>query len=415
MKTRPAILRSSVKAAVADVKQTVLLENGGVLKRPILQLQGPALKRTTCADITNEENQNTTKAPRKQRMRSMREADVTENVSEDSLNWFLQEDGLSARAESVAESQSPRSKEMAQDQSLLEEFVPRPLHLSITSSLEEPAVPAIYAEDIFNYMTQREKQFALPSYLNRQPEISVHMRAILIDWMVEVQECYDLTLETLYLAVKMVDCFLSKQLCQREVLQLLGATSLLIAAKFEEFCPLYVDDFLYICDDSYKRDEMLMMERTILQVLDFDINIPTVYSFLHHYSKSTEVGTKTLALAHYICELTLQDYSYVEERAFCVASACLCLAMKMVGPDGKPHIVKRAECHTKRRVCSLLGRLNEMVREQPHRKLRVIYSKYSHRVSFEVAKLPALGAKELEELVSREEDSDKPNGGCLER
>ncbi|XP_041034670.1 G2/mitotic-specific cyclin-B3-like [Carcharodon carcharias] len=348
MKTRPAILRSSVKAAVVDVKQTVLLENGDVLKRPILHLQGLALKRTTCADITNvcicvnqpsmclkEENQNTTKAPRKQRMRSMREADVAENVREDSLNWFLQEDGLSARTEPVAESQSPQSKEMAQDQSLLEEFVPRPLHLSITYSLEEPVVPAIYAEDIFNYMTQREKQFALSSYINRQPEISVHMRAILIDWMVEVQECYDLLLETLYLAVKMVDCFLSKQLCQREELQLLGATSLLIAAKFEEFCLLYVDDFLYICDDSYKRDEMLRVERTILQVLDFDINIPTVYSFLHHYSKSTEVGMKTLALAHYLCELTLQDYSYMEERAFCVASACLCLAMKMVGPDGK--------------------------------------------------------------------------------
>ncbi|XP_067879814.1 G2/mitotic-specific cyclin-B3-like isoform X2 [Heterodontus francisci] len=384
MKTRPAILRSSVKVTAADIKQTAPLENSSLLKRPILHLQGPVLKRTTCADITNEENQNTMKAPRKQPMRSMREAEVAEDVSEDSLNWFLQGDGLSGAMETMMESQSPQSKEMSQDQSLSEEFVPRPLHLSIIYSLEEPAVAAIYAEDIFNYMTQREKQFALPSYIHRQPEINVQMRAILIDWMVEVQECYDLNLETLYLAVKMVDCFLSKQLCRRDALQLVGATSLLIAAKFEEFCPLYVDDFLYICDDSYKRAEMLRMERTILQALDFDINVPTAYSFLRHYAK---------------------DYSYVEDRSSCVASACLCLAMKMDSPDGKPRSVKQPADYTQRRPDGLLGRLNKMVREQPHRKLRVIYSKYSHRVSFEVAKIPALGAVELKELVSREEDS----------
>ncbi|XP_067879815.1 G2/mitotic-specific cyclin-B3-like isoform X3 [Heterodontus francisci] len=372
MKTRPAILRSSVKVTAADIKQTAPLENSSLLKRPILHLQGPVLKRTTCADITNEENQNTMKAPRKQPMRSMREAEVAEDVSEDSLNWFLQGDGLSGAMETMMESQSPQSKEMSQDQSLSEEFV---------------------------------KQFALPSYIHRQPEINVQMRAILIDWMVEVQECYDLNLETLYLAVKMVDCFLSKQLCRRDALQLVGATSLLIAAKFEEFCPLYVDDFLYICDDSYKRAEMLRMERTILQALDFDINVPTAYSFLRHYAKCTKVGMKTLALAHYICELSLQDYSYVEDRSSCVASACLCLAMKMDSPDGKPRSVKQPADYTQRRPDGLLGRLNKMVREQPHRKLRVIYSKYSHRVSFEVAKIPALGAVELKELVSREEDS----------
>ncbi|XP_067828387.1 G2/mitotic-specific cyclin-B3-like isoform X2 [Heptranchias perlo] len=371
MKTRPAILRSSVKAAVTDIKQTALLENVSLSKRPIVHPQGPASKRTTCGDITNDDNHNTTKAPRKQPMRFMREAEVTGNASADSLNCFLQEGGSIVGTEAVGETQSPESETVSQDR----------------GQSEEPV-----------------KHFALLSYMDRQPGINVHMRGILIDWMVEVQESYELNDETLYLAVKMVDRFLSKQLCQREALQLVGATSLLIAAKFEELCPLYVDDFLYICDDSYKREEILRMERTILQVLEFDINIPTAYCFLRHYAKYAEVGTKTLALARYICELTLQDYSYVEERASCLASACLSLAMRMDSPDTKPRIVKHPMGYINRRPCGLLNRLNETVREQPHQKLRVIYSKYSRRVSFEVAKIPALGAVEMEELVSGEED-----------
>lgn len=59
------------------------------------------------------------------------------------------------------------------------------------------------------------------------------MRAILIDWLVEVQENFELYHETLYLAVKIVDNYLQKHKTPKELLQLVGATSLLIASKIE--------------------------------------------------------------------------------------------------------------------------------------------------------------------------------------
>ena len=43
-----------------------------------------------------------------------------------------------------------------------------------------------------------------------QPEINKSMRAILVDWLVEVQESFELNHETLYTAVKMMDLFLSR-------------------------------------------------------------------------------------------------------------------------------------------------------------------------------------------------------------
>lgn len=53
----------------------------------------------------------------------------------------------------------------------------------------------------------------------------------------------------------------------------------------QERCPPCVDDFLYICDDAYKRDELIAMEMSILSTLKFDINIPIAYRFLRRFAK----------------------------------------------------------------------------------------------------------------------------------
>ena len=67
------------------------------------------------------------------------------------------------------------------------------------------------------------------------------MRAILIDWLVEVQESFELNHETLYTAVKITDLYLSKKSIKKEDLQLLGATACLIASKVScECCTDYV-------------------------------------------------------------------------------------------------------------------------------------------------------------------------------
>ena len=54
-----------------------------------------------------------------------------------------------------------------------------------------------------------------------------------MDWLIEVQENFELFHETLYLGVRLVDMYLSKKEVLRENLQLVGATCLLIASKFE--------------------------------------------------------------------------------------------------------------------------------------------------------------------------------------
>ena len=67
-------------------------------------------------------------------------------------------------------------------------------------------------------------------YMKKQPDITGSMRAILVDWLVEVGEEYKLQNETLYLAVNYIDRFLSSMSVLRGKLQLVGTAAMLLAS-----------------------------------------------------------------------------------------------------------------------------------------------------------------------------------------
>lgn len=97
------------------------------------------------------------------------------------------------------------------------------------------------------------------------------MRAILVDWLVDVHLKFKLLAETLFLTVNLIDRYLSVKQVQRSRLQLVGVSAMLITTKYEEIYPPTVKDFVYITDNAYTKDEVLEMECDILQTLDFDI------------------------------------------------------------------------------------------------------------------------------------------------
>ena len=72
------------------------------------------------------------------------------------------------------------------------------------------------------------------NYMALQRDVTPQMRAILIDWLVEVAQEYHLSAETLHLCVYYTDRFLSRTPVQRSRLQLVGITCMLLACKFEE-------------------------------------------------------------------------------------------------------------------------------------------------------------------------------------
>jgi cyclin A len=116
-----------------------------------------------------------------------------------------------------------------------------------------------------------------------QLDINSRMRGILVDWLVEVGEEYKLNSATLHLSVHCVDRYLSTASVPRGRLQLLGCACMMVACKYEEVFGPSVDDFVYISDNTYTNDQMLAMEKDVLEVLDFRLSSTHVYHFLERF------------------------------------------------------------------------------------------------------------------------------------
>jgi len=105
------------------------------------------------------------------------------------------------------------------------------------------------------------------------------MRAILIDWIIEVHFQFNLREETLYMAILIIDTYLSWNFISRIKLQLLGITCLLISCKSHEIYFPQQDKFIEVTDGAYTKEEMIKMENEILKKLNFNIVYPTSNDF----------------------------------------------------------------------------------------------------------------------------------------
>ncbi|NWT09117.1 CCNB2 protein, partial [Vireo altiloquus] len=196
---------------------------------------------------------------------------------------------------------------------------------------ENPQLCSDYVKDIYLYLRELELQQSVrPHYLDGRT-INGRMRAILVDWLVQVHSRFHLLQETLYMCVAIMDRFLQSHPVPRKKLQLVGVTALLVASKYEEILSPDVADFVYITDNAYTSNEIREMEMTILQELNFDLGRPLPIHFLRRASKAGEADAKQHTLAKYLMELTLIDYDMVHHRPSEIAAAALCLSQKVLG------------------------------------------------------------------------------------
>ena len=82
------------------------------------------------------------------------------------------------------------------------------------------------------------------------------MRAILVDWLVEVALEYRLCSDTLHLTVALLDRFLSVAPVTRDQLQLAGIACMWAAAKYEEIYAPSAREFCFITDNTYTPEQV---------------------------------------------------------------------------------------------------------------------------------------------------------------
>lgn len=191
----------------------------------------------------------------------------------------------------------------------------------------DPLMVSEYVCEIFDYLKELEMAtMANPKYMDNQTELEWKMRGILVDWLLEVHTRFRLLPETLFLAVNIIDRFLSRKIVQLDRLQLVGVTAMFIASKYEEVLSPHVQNFRHVADDGFTEEEILSAERFVLSALDYDLSFPNPMNFLRRISKADNYDIQTRTLGKYLLEISCLDHRFIGYPPSQISAAAMYLA-----------------------------------------------------------------------------------------
>jgi len=159
------------------------------------------------------------------------------------------------------------------------------------AEIKDPLAVAEYSQKNFENMKDQEQEYMVdPNYISKvQTEIRDTSRAFLIEWIIDVHRKFRLKPECLYVTTHIIDQFLSRKKIHKNQLHLLGVATLLISSKYEEIYPPDLRDLLAISENKFNRDQVIQMEKEILNTLSFKITAPSAYRFLERYKRLSKV------------------------------------------------------------------------------------------------------------------------------
>ncbi len=192
-----------------------------------------------------------------------------------------------------------------------------------------------YIDQIFDYLKEFETEnpnfYPSTNYMkNNQFDINEKMRAILLDWLVEVHLKFKLLPETLFITINIIDRYLEKRTIQRTKLQLVGITSMFIACKYEEIYAPEVKDFVFITDKAYTNKEVLEMESDILSALEFNLTMPSSFRFIEIYQYYLNYDPLVFSFIFYLLDLTIVDYRMIKYKASLIGAAVCYVSSKLL-------------------------------------------------------------------------------------
>ncbi|KAL8929881.1 MAG: hypothetical protein Q9208_001025 [Pyrenodesmia sp. 3 TL-2023] len=193
--------------------------------------------------------------------------------------------------------------------------------------VDDPLMVAEYVVEIFDYLkVLEEATMPNPDYMEHQDHLEWHLRGVLVDWLIEVHTRFHLLPETIFLAINIIDRFLSARVVELEKLQLVGITAMFIASKYEEVLSPHVQNFKHVADDGFSEEEILKAERFVLAALNYDLSYPNPMNFLRRISKADNYDIQTRTLGKYLLEISLLDHRFMKFPPSQVAAGAMYLA-----------------------------------------------------------------------------------------
>jgi hypothetical protein len=172
-----------------------------------------------------------------------------------------------------------------------------------------------------------------PNYMESQKELAWKMRGILTDWLIQVHFRFRLLPETLFLAVNIIDRFLSSRVVSLAKLQLVGVACMFIAAKVEEIVAPSAAKFLYCADSFYTEVGILQAQKYILKTLDWNLSYPNPMHFLRRVSKADKYNVQVRTIGKYLMEVSCLEWRLIAASPSLLAAASIWLARIILGRE----------------------------------------------------------------------------------
>uniref|UniRef100_A0A8C0LZ83 Cyclin P n=2 Tax=Canis lupus familiaris TaxID=9615 RepID=A0A8C0LZ83_CANLF len=160
------------------------------------------------------------------------------------------------------------------------------------------------------------------------------MRALVVDWLIQVHEYLGLAGDTLYLAVHLLDSYLRAGRVRLHRLQLLGVACLFVACKVEECVLPESASLCFLGAGSFSRAELLRAERRILSRLEFRLHHPGPLLCLGLLAALARSRPEVTLLATYFLELSLLEAEAAGWEPARRAAAALSLAHRLLDGAG---------------------------------------------------------------------------------
>ena len=169
--------------------------------------------------------------------------------------------------------------------------------------------PFEYINDIWESFIEKEQynNYSFVNICQIQNDIKESMRCILIDWIISLQNKFFKKSKTLFLTINLIDRYLSKKPILRTKFQLLGVSSLFIAFKYEEIYMKNILDFVELTARAFNKNEILDMEKTIIDLVEFNLDLPLSNEFFDILSTVYKFNKKEYNLGCFLLEAFLLD------------------------------------------------------------------------------------------------------------
>ena len=179
-----------------------------------------------------------------------------------------------------------------------------------------------YGPELYITIVELDSIKRLGSYLKRH-YISSTSRTKMINWMMEIFASYSSEPLSFFLSVEIMDNYLqkTKKIYYENDIHLIGMACIYLASKMEDIIPLHMVHIkTKIGHDKFSQQEIIDMEKDILQALDWDILLITTYDVIKTYLSDFYVNNRVM-----INNLSMDIICYDLEIISIFLSKLICL------------------------------------------------------------------------------------------